>query len=66
MISLPLSGSSIVLTFEIAGRPPVPPSQQPAMQVRVATADYFQTIGIPLQKGRSSLSRIGSIRRRSC
>ena len=52
VISLPLSGSSIVLTFEIAGRPPVPPSQQPAMQVRVATADYFQTIGIPLQKGR--------------
>jgi putative ABC transport system permease protein len=52
VISLPLSGSSLVLTFEITGRPPLPPSQQPAMQVRVATPDYFQTIGIPLKKGR--------------
>ena len=52
VISLPLSGSSIVLTFEVAGRPPVPPSQQPAMQVRVATPEYFQTIGIPLKRGR--------------
>jgi predicted permease len=51
-MSLPLSGSSVVLTFEIAGRPPVPPSQQPAMQIRVATADYFRTIGIPLKRGR--------------
>ncbi len=52
VVSLPLSGSSIVLTFEIAGRPPLPPSQQPAMQVRVATPDYFQTVGIPLKRGR--------------
>ena len=50
--SLPLSGTSFVLTFEVAGRAPLPPSQQPAMQVRIATADYFQTIGIPLKKGR--------------
>jgi putative ABC transport system permease protein len=62
VISLPLSGSSIVLTFEIAGRPPVPPSQQPAMQVRVATPGYFQTIGIPLKRGRffSDSDRWGS------
>jgi putative ABC transport system permease protein len=53
VVSLPLSGSSIVLTFEIAGRPPLPPSQQPAMQVRVATPDYFQTVGIPLKRGRA-------------
>jgi putative ABC transport system permease protein len=52
VISLPLSGSSLVLTFAVAGRPPVPPSQQPAMQVRIATAGYFDTIGIPLVKGR--------------
>jgi predicted permease len=49
---LPLSGTSFVLTFEIVGHPPVPPSQQPAMQVRVATAGYFETIGIPLKRGR--------------
>jgi putative ABC transport system permease protein len=52
VLSLPMTGTSLVLTFEIGGRPPVPPSQQPAMQVRIATADYFQTIGIPLRKGR--------------
>ena len=50
--ALPLSGMSFVLTFEVAGRPPVPPSQQPAMQVRIATADYFESIGIPLERGR--------------
>ena len=52
VLSLPLSGSSLVLTFEVAGRPPVPPAQRPALQVRVATPDYFTTIGIPLEKGR--------------
>ena len=52
VISLPLSGASIVLTFEVGGRPPVPPSQQPAMQVRVATAEYFKLIGIPIKRGR--------------
>ena len=50
--SLPLSGSTFVITFEIGGRPPLPPSQQPAMQIRVATPDYFDTIGIPLKRGR--------------
>jgi putative ABC transport system permease protein len=52
VLSLPLSGASIVLTFEIAGRPPVPPSQQPAMQVRIASPDYFKLIGIPIKRGR--------------
>lgn len=49
---LPLSGASFVITFEVAGRPPLPPSQQPAMQIRVATPGYFDTIGIPLKRGR--------------
>ena len=52
VLSLPLSGTSIVLNFEVAGRRPVPPAQQPAMQVRVATPEYFSTIGIPLRRGR--------------
>jgi putative ABC transport system permease protein len=52
VVSLPLSGASLVLTFEVAGRPPLPPSQQPAMQVRVATTGYFDAIGIPLKRGR--------------
>jgi putative ABC transport system permease protein len=52
VVSLPLSGASLVLTFEVAGRPPLAPSQQPAMQVRVATTGYFDAIGIPLKRGR--------------
>jgi putative ABC transport system permease protein len=52
VLGLPLSGLSIVLTFEVAGRPPLPPAQQPAMQVRVATPEYFRVVGIPLRRGR--------------
>jgi putative ABC transport system permease protein len=49
---LPLGGSRFNLSFEIKGRPPVPPAQQPTMEVRVATPDYFGTIGIPVVRGR--------------
>ncbi len=52
VMGLPLSGLDFIISFEVAGRPPVPPSQQPAMQVRVATPDYFSSIGIPLKRGR--------------
>jgi putative ABC transport system permease protein len=52
VMMLPLGGSNFVLTFDVAGRPPLPPSQQPAMQIRVATPEYFETIGIPLERGR--------------
>ena len=52
VLGLPLSGLDLIISFEVAGRPPVPPSQQPAMQVRVATPDYFDAIGIPLKRGR--------------
>jgi putative ABC transport system permease protein len=52
VMALPLTGMDFIISFEVKGRPPVPPSQQPAMQVRVATPDYFQAIGIPLRRGR--------------
>jgi putative ABC transport system permease protein len=57
VIALPLSGTSLVLTFEVAGRPPLPPAQQPAMQVRIATPQYFETVGIPLRRGRGFTDR---------
>jgi putative ABC transport system permease protein len=59
---LPLTGNDFNLSFSIAGRPPVPPAQQPTMQVRVATTDYFRTIGIPLERGRlfTDLDREGT------
>ena len=52
MQGLPLTGGSFVISFEVKGRPPVPPSQQPSMQIRVATPGYFDAIGIPLKRGR--------------
>ncbi len=50
--ALPLSGTNFNISFEVAGRPPVPPALQPAMQVRVATPGYFDGLGIPLKRGR--------------
>jgi putative ABC transport system permease protein len=52
VMGLPLSGLDFIISFEVGGRPPVPPAQQPAMQVRVATPDYFSAVGIPLKRGR--------------
>ncbi|HET7619240.1 MAG TPA: ABC transporter permease [Vicinamibacterales bacterium] len=52
VMGLPLSGLAFNISFEVAGRPPVPPSQQPAMEVRVTTPEYFSTVGIPLKRGR--------------
>jgi putative ABC transport system permease protein len=52
VMGLPLTGLEFIISFEVAGRPPAPPSQRPSMQVRVATPDYFTAIGIPLQRGR--------------
>ncbi|HEY2431837.1 MAG TPA: ABC transporter permease [Vicinamibacterales bacterium] len=49
---LPLSGSNFDISFEVRGRPPLPPAQQPSMQIRVATSGYFQALGIPLRRGR--------------
>jgi putative ABC transport system permease protein len=52
VMALPLTGMDFIISFEVKGRPPVPPAQQPAMQVRVATPGYFDAIGIPLKRGR--------------
>ena len=52
VMGLPLSGLDFIISFEVEGRPPVPPAQQPAMQVRVATPEYFTTIGVPVKRGR--------------
>jgi putative ABC transport system permease protein len=49
---LPLTGTNFNISFHINGRPEDAPGQEPSMQVRVATLDYFRTMGIPLKKGR--------------
>ena len=62
VMGLPLSGMRFDISFEVIGRPPVAPQDQPSMQIRVATPSYFQTIGIPLKRGRlfSDDDRTGS------
>ena len=50
---LPLSGADNSWDFDIEGRPPNPPGVHDIMNYRPVTADYFRTMGIPLQRGRS-------------
>jgi putative ABC transport system permease protein len=51
---LPLYGGLGSATgFKIVGRPEPPPGQGPSTDVRVADAGYFQTMGIPLLRGRN-------------
>ena len=51
---LPLYGGLGSATgFKIEGRPEPPPGQEPSTDVRVADAGYFQTMGIPLLRGRN-------------
>jgi putative ABC transport system permease protein len=52
VMALPLTGMDFIISFEVKGRPPVPPAQQPSMQVRVATPGYFDAIGMSLERGR--------------
>jgi putative ABC transport system permease protein len=51
---LPLYGGMGSATgFKILGRPEPPPGQGPSCDVRVADSGYFQTMGIPLLRGRN-------------
>jgi putative ABC transport system permease protein len=49
---LPLSSTRFSLSFTVEGRPEPPPDNEPTGQVRVATPEYFRTMGIPLLRGR--------------
>ncbi len=49
----PLSGARFNLSFGVKGRPPLPPAQQPSMEIRAATPEYFRTMGIPVRRGRA-------------
>jgi putative ABC transport system permease protein len=50
-LGLPLTGTRFQLTFTIDGKEGEP-SNEPRGQVRVATAEYFSAMGIPIVAGR--------------
>jgi putative ABC transport system permease protein len=49
---LGLANGGFNRNFQIEGRPPNPNEPEPQVDFRVASADYFQTIRLPLLKGR--------------
>jgi len=49
---VPLSGSNPTLNFTIEGAPPLLPADQPRARFRLASADYFKALQIPLIRGR--------------
>ena len=50
---LPLSGLENATSFQIEGRPPLPIGTYSMSHYRPVSAGYFETIGIPLLRGRS-------------
>ncbi|MGO4884036.1 MAG: ABC transporter permease [Bryobacteraceae bacterium] len=49
---LPFSGTDNSWAFDIEGRPPKPPGEYNMTEYRPAGAGYFETIGIPIKRGR--------------
>jgi putative ABC transport system permease protein len=49
---LPLSGSNMSDNFTIEGRPPVSKKDQPLTECRVVSSRYFESMNIPLLRGR--------------
>ncbi|HEX6536984.1 MAG TPA: ABC transporter permease [Gemmatimonadaceae bacterium] len=49
---LPLTGFGFSLSFEVQGRPPAKPGEEPVADVRIITPDYLKAMGIPIVRGR--------------
>jgi predicted permease len=50
--TLPMTGGGATIHFNLKGRPPSGPQQYTMAGYRAVSADYFQTLGIPLRQGR--------------
>ncbi|HEY0876280.1 MAG TPA: ABC transporter permease [Vicinamibacterales bacterium] len=57
---LPLAGLGAATGYEVVGLPSPPLGQEPVADVRVITNDYFESLGIPLLRGRLFDERLAS------
>jgi len=55
--ALPFSGNNGSRTFHIEGQEPKRPEDQPEEQLRIVTDGYFQTMKVPIVKGREFTDR---------
>jgi putative ABC transport system permease protein len=53
IMGVPLGGTRFNLSFQVKGHAVLSPAQQPSMEIRVVTPEYFPAIGIPLLRGRA-------------
>jgi putative ABC transport system permease protein len=49
---VPMTGNDYVLSFQIDGRPPLPPGASQSTNYYSVSANYFKAMGIPLRRGR--------------
>jgi putative ABC transport system permease protein len=59
---LPLDGGGFGFNFVVRGAPPLRPQDQPGSEVRRVMPEFFDVLGIPVQKGRafSADDRLGA------
>jgi len=50
--ALPMSGSISILSYNVAGKPELPPNQSPLSHFASVSPGFFATLGIPIVRGR--------------